>query len=454
LSESLAELKPEDYAQSDPKMQEIYDRLVQSKAVYTKVLRKNLSALLQLTSLETQFRHYTEELVDITDSVTGATRSIAQASGNTSEVAGSISGQHQELTSTIITASEETSNVYKKIEDGQDELTVIRELSSKTIEASDEMRHDMDELLEVVNHMNEVIDGINAISSQTNLLSLNASIEAARAGEAGRGFAVVADEIRGLAEETQNLTANMGDFIDGVKEASQKSAKSSSVTIEALTTMTEKIGSVWEINEQNQQRVAQINEKISSLAAISEEISSSMMELESQATDIQGQCQVLAEDSEKMKDVSDQVKQVARPITEVTEELSSATELMGTLTKDPFHEISCQELSDLTDQIIQEHNKWISNLERVVDEHIILPLQLDGNSDGYFYNAVPAPVQELTPLWNDLQKDHKQLHDLGSQTVQAMFNGNEEKAEKTYRDARSCCERLVGQLEKVKAYQY
>ena len=155
------------------------------------------------------------------------------------------------------------------------------------------MQKDMDALLDVLEHMNEVISGINSISSQTNLLALNASIEAARAGEAGKGFAVVADEIRQLAEETQKLTANMGLFVEKIKDASQKSAKSVTTTIDALGTVTEKIGNVWEINDENQQHVSKVNDSISSLAAVSEEISSSMVVLESQTVSIKDQCMQL-----------------------------------------------------------------------------------------------------------------------------------------------------------------
>ena len=65
--------------------------------------------------------------------------------------------------------------------------------------------------------MNNILNSITEISTQTNLLSLNASIEAARAGEAGKGFAVVAMEIGKLADDTQVSAGKIGVIIESVQ---------------------------------------------------------------------------------------------------------------------------------------------------------------------------------------------------------------------------------------------
>ena len=93
---------------------------------------------------------------------------------------------------------------------------------SVTEQTNSQVAAELTSLKEYMDKMYSIIEIINNITSETSLLSLNASIEAARAGEAGRGFAVVASEISGLATQTQEATVSIEELIRNVSEELEK----------------------------------------------------------------------------------------------------------------------------------------------------------------------------------------------------------------------------------------
>lgn len=280
LMKAVSELREADYSK-EPELYNIYQRLNNGRKAFADIFEKNIKAVMQISSLDLTMQYQTERIMDISENIIKATETIF---GNAyeSSLNGKSNNQHEELTNTILQVSSETDEVYQKIQAGQNELTTIKELSGGAINQSREMQKDMDNLFEVIKRLSDVIAGIDSISLQTNLLALNAAAEAARAGEAGKGFAVVANEIRTLAEQTQKMTKDMGDFVDNMKKASQKSVRSAADTISTLDDMNDKIKNIWELNNASQKHVSKVNESISSIAAVSEEISSASTEMENQ----------------------------------------------------------------------------------------------------------------------------------------------------------------------------
>lgn len=447
----VADMKESDYAAS-PELLEIYNRLKEGRKNFAKALEGGISSVMQVSSLDLALHHNVERVTGISQNVAGSTETIFQASSECSLVAGQVNMQHEELTRTIIDASGEIEAVFEKIKEGQEELTRVKELSNRTIEGSKELQKDMNDLEDVVNHMNEVIAGINSISSQTNLLALNASIEAARAGEAGKGFAVVADEIRDLAEETQKLTANMGKFVEGIKNASGRSSKSAADTIESLGVVTEKIENVWELNADNREHVSKVNESVSSMAAVSEEISSSMAELETQSANIREQCDKLKDDAADMHGVSSQLSEVIGPLEDIEKNLDDAAKMMGDMTEDAFYRLDLLELAKYFDRAITAHRAWLANLGRMVEEQTVLPIQLDASKCGFghFYRAFTPQEPQIRKIWDALEAKHKKFHDFGAVVKRTVFDGDYDAARKSYEQARQYSEELISDLEKMK----
>lgn len=289
--------------------------------------------------------------------------------------------------------------------------------------------------------MAEVISGIDSISMQTNILALNASIEASRAGEAGRGFSVVAGEIRMLAEETQKLTSTMAEFVEQVKQSSQKSTESTVSTIDSLDMVTTKIRNVWELNNESLEHVSKVNESVASIAAVSEEISTSMSRMEDQ----------LRDSTNFMQQVGNDLKQAAQPVVQIEETLDEAVKMMGNMSKDPFLHLENKEFAKYVSNAITAHHTWLSNLEKMVSARTVTPLQLDSSKCGFghFYYAMTPQITELLPVWGDIEIKHKRFHKYGEEVIYALNNGQYAKAEQICREAKTFSNDLLTDLRQV-----
>ncbi|MDE6998731.1 MAG: methyl-accepting chemotaxis protein [Lachnospiraceae bacterium] len=132
----------------------------------------------------------------------------------------------------------------------------VKESADRARVRVDEGQRQMEDMLGTMDSihrdMQEIItisQLIEDISSQTSLLSLNASIEAARAGEAGKGFAVVAQEIGKLAHQTASALEKTGEIIGKASASIDQGMRTAQDTAESFRNVNQATSEFMEISD-------------------------------------------------------------------------------------------------------------------------------------------------------------------------------------------------------------
>lgn len=193
-------------------------------------------------------------LLNATKQINASVDEINQGLTQQAEDASECLGQMEELSKQIDILNKSTQEIGSFVHSTRDVVTSSIEITNELTETSkntsqitktviDDIQYLANECLSITS----IIDTIDAISSQTNLLSLNASIEAARAGEFGKGFAVVADEIRKLAEQSQSSANQIGTIIKRIQTQTNKTVDTAKESEEIITSQEEIISNAIQL---------------------------------------------------------------------------------------------------------------------------------------------------------------------------------------------------------------
>lgn len=449
--DSISRLVDMQYEPANGELNNIHRRLKEGRKKFEKAATKTMDAVIHMSSMDLTLETNVKTVEQINASIASAVDTIGEATSSTANIASEISKAHESLTETIIEASDASAGIMEDIGSCEEELTSVTKLSASAIDTASEMNADIQGLLKIIQNMHEVIGEISSISSQTNLLALNASIEAARAGEAGRGFAVVAEEIRKLAEETKTLTGNMGSFLVSIQDASNKTSDSIETTVSKLEHMNERIQNVWKITGTNRAGMNHITDSVASLAAVSQEISSSMNELDNQMQYVNTQCQNLQENTKSLEISSHSIAELVEPSKTIEQQLDESTKIMGEMARDAFYMMDNQVVLNSLNSAVDAHQKWLDTLRNMAQTGALKVLQTDCTKCGlgHFYYAYQPLHPKVTDVWKGLDAKHKKFHSFGTEMIEAVRSGRTGDLQRIYKNAEECSKELIADFEKL-----
>ena len=236
------------------------------------------------------------ELNDTSSQTLAANNEISKAVEDVAEGSTGMAASISQINENLLEMSNETKDINASVDEIKNQTVAVQDSSkimNDKIKSMQDSSHKMDEgisaiskRIETVNttvdKVSNIVSVIEEISSETNLLSLNASIEAARAGDAGKGFAVVAQEIRVLSDNTNTELENIKQIISSLVEECRYCVQASGTIVEDNAKQKEEIkavldefGSLDEQIQKTAEKADEIEELVTAMIELNDDITKS-----------------------------------------------------------------------------------------------------------------------------------------------------------------------------------
>lgn len=247
------------------------------------------------------------------------------------------------------------------------------------------------------------------------------------------------------------MTGNMDKFVESIKKASTESAGSIDQTVGYLKNINQDLQSVVKSNEKNKGSVNHISDALGRAASSSQEVFSSVLELEEQFGKIHDGSENLNKQADSLRQSGEMIQEVIKPIAMIEEDMDEMARKMGKMSEDPFYMIDNQVFADTVRNAITAHENWIHTLTGIVVDKKIVSLQTDASKCGFghFYYSMLPKHPKVQEIWKEIEPKHKELHGIGKLAVQAVWDEDMEAANKQLEQAKKMSKELVGEFEKI-----